>query len=436
MTLTGCYERGEQRREEHFRGPCGCYSQFREGLPPLPGACVCGCDLASNGVLTLGLVHQVVDTGCGLKGDTAALFRPYAQGITTTARLTATRFERGTGLGLAISSQLVRLMGGTIGLENRSDGTRGARFWFTIPCRSVPRSQTVDSDGDARARAAAKSASSRLRHKASTSKDWPAASGESVLQEDSINVACIDNAQRAAVPVSRPASSEEPAASFGELGLATDSPNHGSSVVLHVNDGSDHAGFSVGDDSPTHRNVMHVFRGQPRTSEAVARRCSRGASDVGGMSDDGCGGFSKSDTTLESDGTDDTATSISVGPGAGTGAVAEGVSAQVSPAPPRFRKPRRARKSRGQRKSSEFEGVHVLVVDDERVNRTVLVRVVDVGSMSWVLTGRCTVQKRHCARAGCTVTTLADGEDVRDAFTLPVSSFRLTLLCGCSWCPW
>ena len=73
------------------------------------------------------------DTGCGLSGDAGRLFQPYAQDKGGTARRTRTRFERGTGLGLAISAQLVRLMGGDIGLENRSDGVQGARFWFWVP---------------------------------------------------------------------------------------------------------------------------------------------------------------------------------------------------------------------------------------------------------------------------------------------------------------
>ena len=77
---------------------------------------------------------QVFDTGCGLSCDPKSLFKPYAQDMGGTARQTRNRFERGTGLGLAISAQLVKLMGGDIGLENRTDGVRGARFWFWVPC--------------------------------------------------------------------------------------------------------------------------------------------------------------------------------------------------------------------------------------------------------------------------------------------------------------
>lgn len=43
-------------------------------------------------------------------------------------------FMRGTGLGLPIARRLAEALHGSIGLEGRSDGTRGARFWFSVPC--------------------------------------------------------------------------------------------------------------------------------------------------------------------------------------------------------------------------------------------------------------------------------------------------------------
>merc|ERR1719359_894658 len=85
------------------------------------------------------LWFEVFDTGCGLSSDATSLFQPYQQDTHGTARTTRNRFERGTGLGLAISAQLVRLMGGDIGLENRTDGVRGARFWFWVPSPEPPR---------------------------------------------------------------------------------------------------------------------------------------------------------------------------------------------------------------------------------------------------------------------------------------------------------
>lgn len=78
-------------------------------------------------------LRQVFDTGPGLAMDSTSLFMAYSQDPHGTARKTRSRFRRGTGLGLPISAQLVKLMGGDIGLENRTDGERGARFWFWIP---------------------------------------------------------------------------------------------------------------------------------------------------------------------------------------------------------------------------------------------------------------------------------------------------------------
>lgn len=93
-------------------------------------------------------VPQVFDTGRGLSDDATHLFKAYAQDTGGTARHTRTRFERGTGLGLAISAQLVKLMGGDIGLENRTDGVRGARFWFWVPYQAAPGADSVHgSDG-------------------------------------------------------------------------------------------------------------------------------------------------------------------------------------------------------------------------------------------------------------------------------------------------
>ncbi|MDB5360935.1 MAG: sensor protein gacS [Rhodospirillales bacterium] len=70
---------------------------------------------------------EVSDTGIGLdKQAKARLFEKFAQGDGTIAR----RFG-GTGLGLSISKQLVELMGGAIGVEDRPGG--GARFWIELP---------------------------------------------------------------------------------------------------------------------------------------------------------------------------------------------------------------------------------------------------------------------------------------------------------------
>lgn len=68
---------------------------------------------------------EVRDTGKGIgREGLARLFNEFVQEDASIAREYG-----GTGLGLAVSQQLVRLMGGTIGVE--SEPGVGSRFWFT-----------------------------------------------------------------------------------------------------------------------------------------------------------------------------------------------------------------------------------------------------------------------------------------------------------------
>lgn len=70
---------------------------------------------------------EVKDTGIGISAEQqAVIFEPFTQ-----ADNSITRIYGGTGLGTTIASQLVKLMGGTMGLT--SSLGLGSTFWFELP---------------------------------------------------------------------------------------------------------------------------------------------------------------------------------------------------------------------------------------------------------------------------------------------------------------
>ena len=78
------------------------------------------------------IMFVVKDSGIGIAPEAAAkLFQPFSQADAST-----TRIHGGTGLGLVICKRLVELMNGKIGV--RSELGKGSVFWFSVPFLKAP----------------------------------------------------------------------------------------------------------------------------------------------------------------------------------------------------------------------------------------------------------------------------------------------------------
>jgi len=85
---------------------------------------------AANNIL---LRFSVRDTGCGIAPDKFELISHYFQ-QKVYPPVSLPLSDGTTGLGLTITSQLVKLMGGEIGVTSSEEGTT---FWFTLPFKEV-----------------------------------------------------------------------------------------------------------------------------------------------------------------------------------------------------------------------------------------------------------------------------------------------------------
>lgn len=110
----------------------------------------CTADLKTvNGEERPFLTFKVHDSGVGISTDRQqSIFDPFIQADSST-----TRQFGGTGLGLSISRQLVRLMGGDIGVESKLG--QGSIFWFNVtlerPLSEQPEAGSGRPQGDLKA---------------------------------------------------------------------------------------------------------------------------------------------------------------------------------------------------------------------------------------------------------------------------------------------
>lgn len=395
------------------------------------------------------LVTEVFDTGRGLPAEVPDLFQPYAQvTATATARATPSRFQRGTGLGLAIAGQLVDLMRGTISLVNRTDGTRGARFTFRIPCVEPALDQVTQCDTNATEKASPSSASAAIA-------EQPAPFGGTSAPRTSSRCELVSRATAQlppqAIPSTRSLGCHDAGPGQGSVAggppailnedkeryqvyltrplqphtssATIDSrPRHGSTAVSGVRSGgssrsigstlSSAVRFGLSNRSLAHSVAEYDESKSPPRLEIAPSGHHTTLAQESGFRDETRSNKATTTPSAVSVGLAQRGLVASSGRGTGPDACAAAGGAVTSGAgdsshgkaalhsqQPSGLDVKQSRTRRNVRRAAatstapaEFAGVRVLAIDDEKINRSIL--------------------KRHCQKAGCEVRTMEDGDEL------------------------
>jgi len=152
----------------------------------------CGYDRAN----TLRLRFIVEDTGCGIAPDKLELISYYFK-QKATPNVSLPLSVGTTGLGLTVSSQLVKLMGGEIGVES---GPRGSVFSFELPFKEVSDVVNLEEKANSTLESITESGTFALRGaKVLLAEDEPINRMliETILKQFGVHVTTVDNGQAA-----------------------------------------------------------------------------------------------------------------------------------------------------------------------------------------------------------------------------------------------
>ncbi len=152
----------------------------------------CGYDRAN----TLRLRFIVEDTGCGISPEKLELISYYFK-QKATPNVSLPLSVGTTGLGLTVSSQLVKLMGGEIGVES---GPQGSVFSFELPFKEVSDVVNLEEKANSTLESITESGTFALRGaKVLLAEDEPINRMliETILKQLGVNITTVDNGQAA-----------------------------------------------------------------------------------------------------------------------------------------------------------------------------------------------------------------------------------------------